>query len=78
MMLAAYLDPHRTSTLVLRGISDLADDRKAALDDIGSGALRALAMSNATSFLWALLESGVLPQHEESTTAHSSSARKPE
>jgi nucleoside phosphorylase len=76
MMLAAYLDPRRTSTLVLRGISDLADDRKGALDEIGGGALRALAMSNATSFLWALLESGVLPQREESAFAHPAAARK--
>jgi nucleoside phosphorylase len=44
MMLAGYLDPKKTSTLVLRGISDLAEDRKGALDEIGGCALRALAM----------------------------------
>lgn len=64
MMIAAYLDPNKTSTLVLRGISDLADDRKATLDQVGGGALRALAMSNVTSFLWALFEAGVLPRRE--------------
>jgi nucleoside phosphorylase len=64
MMIAAYLDPKKTSTLVLRGISDLADDRKATLDQIGGGALRTLAMTNVTSLLWALFEAGVLPRRE--------------
>jgi nucleoside phosphorylase len=60
MMIAAHLDPGKVNTLVLRGISDFADERKSLLDQIGGGALRTLAMRNAVSFFWALLESGLL------------------
>jgi len=44
----------------VRGVSDFADDRKAALDQIGDGRLRRYAMENATDFLWSLMEAGVL------------------
>lgn len=60
MMIAAHLDPGKVETLVLRGISDLADERKPMLDQIGGGAFRELAMRNAVSFLWKLMEGGVL------------------
>lgn len=42
-------------TLVLRGISDLADGDKSKLDKIGDGALRKLAMGNALDLLWELM-----------------------
>jgi nucleoside phosphorylase len=48
--------------LVIRGISDLGDERKSKLDAIGKGGLRRLAMRNATRLLLALLEAGVVPQ----------------
>lgn len=62
MMIAAHLDQSRTRTVVIRGVSDLADDRKGMLDAIGGGALRSLAMENVTSLLWALFDAGVLPR----------------
>ncbi|REG28946.1 WD40 repeat protein [Archangium gephyra] len=60
LMAAAFrnVDPRRT--LILRGISDLGDERKADLDKTGAGALRSHAMRNATTLLWALLEAGLL------------------
>lgn len=60
-------------TLVLRGISDLGDGDKKALDAIGDGALRKAAMRNATRLLWALMRTGRLPRAEdedESTTSN--------
>jgi nucleoside phosphorylase len=59
-MITAHMDPAHRDVLVLRGISDLADERKAALDKIGGGAFRRYAMENALDFLWSLLEAGVL------------------
>jgi nucleoside phosphorylase len=50
-------------TLILRGISDYGDERKAKLDKIRAGALRRYAMRNVISLLWALLESDTLPRH---------------
>lgn len=61
-MITGHMDPQQRDVLVVRSISDLADDRKAALDKIGGGALRTYAMENALDFLWALLEAGVLPR----------------
>lgn len=49
------------SWLVIRGISDLGDERKANFDSTGDGGLRKLAMRNATNLMIALLESGLLP-----------------
>lgn len=49
-------------TLVLRGISDLGDGDKKALDAIGDRALRRAAMRNATRLLWALMRTGRLPR----------------
>jgi len=51
-------------TLVLRGISDRGDERKAEADAVGKGALRRYAMRNVTEMLWALLEEGILPRHK--------------
>ena len=53
-------DPART--LVLRGISDLADHRKADLDQTAGGVFRRLAMNNAIGLLDALLAAGCLPR----------------
>ncbi|WP_309896005.1 hypothetical protein [Archangium sp.] len=57
---ATRVEPSRA--LVIRGISDLGDERKSKLDAIGKGGLRRLAMRNATRMLLALLEAGVLPR----------------
>jgi nucleoside phosphorylase len=56
------VDPKRS--LILRGISDYADNRKKELDDVQRGALRRYAMRNALALLWALLEIGPLPRRE--------------
>jgi hypothetical protein len=40
-----------TETVIIRGISDLADDRKQGMDRIGGGGLRRYAMENAISIL---------------------------
>jgi len=53
-------DPART--LVLRGISDLADHRKADLDQTAGGVFRRVAMNNAIGLLDALLAAGCLPR----------------
>lgn len=49
--------------LAIRGISDLGDDRKQALDNVGGGALRRYAMRNAIRLLWALLDAEAWPRH---------------
>jgi nucleoside phosphorylase len=49
-------------TLILRGISDYADERKEDLDMFGGGAIRRYAMRNVISLLWALLETDTLPR----------------
>jgi hypothetical protein len=54
------MDPAQRDVFVIRAISDLADHRKGALDEIGGGALRRYAMENGLDFLWALIEAGVL------------------
>ncbi len=61
-MITGHMDPAQRDVVVLRAVSDLADDRKAALDRIGGGALRRYAMENALDFLWALKEAGILPR----------------
>lgn len=55
-------DRARLLDLVIRGISDLGDERKRELDRMDGGAIRRLAMRNATRFLWALLDAGILPR----------------
>jgi nucleoside phosphorylase len=59
---SAHMNAHGVRALILRGISDCGDERKAMLDAIEGGALRRLAMENAVEFLWALLRSGILPR----------------
>jgi nucleoside phosphorylase len=49
-------------TLVVRGISDLGDERKSKLDAIGGGAFRRIAMRNATRLLFALLDAELIPR----------------
>lgn len=41
----------KVESLIIRGISDLADERKEELDQISDGALREYAMHNAVAFL---------------------------
>jgi nucleoside phosphorylase len=48
------------SWLVIRGISDLGDERKAQFDSTGDGGLRKLAMRNATNLMLALLKGGLI------------------
>lgn len=62
VMITAHMDPSQRDVLVIRTISDFADDRKAALDQIGGGMLRRYSMENAIDFLWSLLEAGALPR----------------
>jgi len=64
MMLGAHQQADPARTLVLRGISDFGDERKAQTDRDSGGAFRHLAMFNATQLLWAMLHQGLLPRHE--------------
>jgi nucleoside phosphorylase len=60
LMIAAHMDTEHRDALVVRGISDFGDERKAKLDATGGGALRRYAMENAVDFVWALIENGVI------------------
>lgn len=62
VMLAAHSRVEPARTLVLRGISDLADERKQKMDELGQGGLRRCAMQNVTALLLTLLDAGVLPR----------------
>lgn len=62
VLLAVYEAARATEGLVLRGISDFADERKAELDRIGKGDFRRYAMHNALQFLWILMRAGRLPR----------------
>jgi len=55
-------DPARM--LVLRGVSDYGDERKADLDQTAGGAFRRVAMNNAIGMLDSLLAAGCLPRAE--------------
>jgi nucleoside phosphorylase len=61
---AVYDAARAVDGLVLRGVSDYADERKAELDRIGRGDLRRYAMHNALQFFWALMAAGRLPRAE--------------
>ncbi len=61
VFMSAQQHSNVTRAFAIRGISDYGDDRKAALDKVGEGALRRYAMRNAVRFLWALLDAKVLP-----------------
>ncbi len=63
VMLAAQSRNNPVRALAIRGISDYGDERKAALDKIGGGALRKYAMRNAVRLLFALLDAEVLPKN---------------
>jgi nucleoside phosphorylase len=60
-MISAHLSPG-TIGIVVRGISDLGDDRKSQLDSIGDGCLRTHAMEAALDLLWSIMSVGVLPR----------------
>jgi nucleoside phosphorylase len=64
VLLAVYEAARTTEGLVLRGVSDFADERKAEFDRIGRGELRRIAMHNALQFLWSLMKAGRLPRAE--------------
>jgi nucleoside phosphorylase len=51
-----------TETLIIRGISDLADDRKTEMDAISGGGLRRYAMENAVNMLLAYANLGLFPR----------------
>ena len=53
-------DPART--LVLRGVSDYGDERKAELDQTAGGVFRRVAMNNAIGMLNSLLSADGLPR----------------
>ena len=57
MLSAVHKHRPETMTLVLRGISDFADERKSDFDGIGHGQFRRAAMRNATRLLLAALTS---------------------
>ncbi|MFC1715466.1 tetratricopeptide repeat protein [Candidatus Poribacteria bacterium] len=69
LMAAVYRKADPARTLLLRGISDYADERKDELDKFKDGAFRRYAMRNAIHFLWSLLNAGVLPVASEAETA---------
>jgi nucleoside phosphorylase/tetratricopeptide (TPR) repeat protein len=52
-------------TAVVRGISDLADERKAKLDKQYRGALRSYAMQNALSWVWDAMAVDAFPRGPE-------------
>jgi len=57
--------PHAPRKLVLRGISDFADERKQDLDRIGGGGLRTWALLNIAELLLTILETSVdFPNHD--------------
>lgn len=63
-LLAAVHRPGvHAESLVIRGVSDLGDERKHSLDAFGAGSLRRLAMGNALRALWALLAAGALARN---------------
>lgn len=70
MMLAAHHQGEPTPTLVLRGISDFGDARKAKTDRASGGAFRYLAMAHATLLLWALMRGGILPRGGRDVPVH--------
>jgi nucleoside phosphorylase len=63
--LAVHESASKTRHLVIRGISDFADERKKQLDGIGLGGIRSLAMQNATRLLLALLSNVPMPDPKE-------------
>jgi nucleoside phosphorylase len=64
MLSAMYSSGLPARSLVLRGVSDFGDQRKAELDQVGSGGLRKYAMRNTVRLLWSLLSAGAIPRVE--------------
>jgi nucleoside phosphorylase len=66
VMAAAYhqASTHKCETLIIRAISDYADENKSRLDTMhdAEGVLREYAMLNAIHLLWGLLDAGLLLQ----------------
>jgi nucleoside phosphorylase len=65
---AAYLTAgtHTGGVIVIRGISDLGDERKADLEGVGqSTPIRSLAMRNAVRLLWSVCDEGLLRQEPD-------------
>jgi nucleoside phosphorylase len=56
-MLAASERVDPTRMIVVRGVSDYGDERKAEMDALGGGSLRRYAMRNAVELLFTLLNS---------------------
>lgn len=77
MMLSAHQQADPARTLVLRGISDFGDERKAQTDRDSGGAFRHLAMFNATQLLWAMMYQGLLPRHAPTGDATTGSRSPP-
>lgn len=61
-MAAVSENANSARTLILRAISDCADERKAELDNVHGGALRRYAMQNAIHLLWSLMQCDILPR----------------
>ncbi|HEX8339753.1 MAG TPA: hypothetical protein VF624_02485 [Tepidisphaeraceae bacterium] len=53
------IDPQRA--IIIRGISDLGDERKKKFDSIGKGAIRVYSMRNCVRFLFMLMSLGAFP-----------------
>jgi nucleoside phosphorylase len=68
VLAAVYRQADPKRSLVLRAISDFADERKAEMDRVEGGCVRRYAMRNACRLLWRLLEAGELAQHSSSNT----------
>lgn len=56
LLAAASAQANPVHTLVLRAMSDYADERKATLDAVQEGALRRYAIHNAVQLLWRFVE----------------------
>lgn len=59
---ASHQSLNSKKLLVLRGISDYGDERKAGLDQLQQGIVRRFAMYNTVQLFWKLLETGIFPQ----------------
>jgi nucleoside phosphorylase len=69
VMNAVYQGAGDERTLIIRGISDLTDERKALLDKAGGGVFRGLAMRNALRLVIAFFEGGEFERNNGSSTS---------
>jgi nucleoside phosphorylase len=72
---AIYNKIERPTTIVIRGISDFGDSRKASLDKINKGAIRRVAALNAIEFLFSLMHVEQLPRTAPHVTANDAHVR---